>query len=204
MNLVANYHHLRSSPLWVRGLLAVAGVFAAANHAGAAPPTFAEVKAIVQKHLRSSDGYAPGDLITRKDVEPIFDELIPLGVPLMDGQEELYDDFVPAGSQIARLLSTPSGRAFMHKVKTIPGVYDRMERLSWNPQGKELIEKLIEDPEGLAMFKVLLQPQGSAAIVKYLGSDPSGKNFSLPTGHIYTEAELLKRLEKIHARRKQR
>ncbi len=168
----------------------------------AKPPTMAEIKAIVEKHLHSQAGYLPGDLISRKDVEPIFDDLLELGAPLAAGQEDLYDDFVPESSHLVRTLRTPSGRAFMQKVKSIPGIYDRLERLAWNPKGRELIEMLVDDPQGPAILKVMLEPAGMAATAKYLGDDPSGKNFSIPTGHVHTANELLKRLDKVLASRK--
>jgi hypothetical protein len=168
----------------------------------AKPPTITEVKTIVRKHLQSNPDYAPGDLISRQDVEPIFDELVELGVPLSAGQEELYDDFVPDSSSLARSLRTPRGRKFMQKVKPLPGVFDRLERLSWNPKGRELISQLMDDPEGPAMLQAMLEPTGMAAMAKYLNDDPSGKNFSIPTGHIHTASELLKRLETILDREK--
>lgn len=169
------------------------------NLAAAKPPAISEVRAIVERHLTSNADYAPGDLISRKDVEPIFDELLSLGLPLAAGQEELYDDFVPDSSALVRALRTPSGRKFMQKIKPIPSVYDRLERLSWNPKGKELIEKLIEDPQGPAILGVMLLPTGRAATAKYLHDDASGKNFSLPTGHVHTAKELLQRLETVLA-----
>ena len=165
-------------------------------------PTMPEVKAIVRKHLQSNSDYVPGDLISRKDVEPIFDELVELGVPLSEGQEELYDDFVPDSSPLVRSLRTTDGRKFMQKIKSLPEVYDRLERLSWNPKGRELIEQLIDDPQGPAILHVMLEPAGKTAIAKYLNDDPSGKNFSLPTGHIHTASDLLKRLETILEREK--
>jgi hypothetical protein len=165
-------------------------------------PTMTDVKAIVRKHLQSNSDYVPGDLISRKDVEPIFDELVELGVPLSEGQEELYDDFVPDNSPLVRSLRTPEGRKFMQKVKSLPEVYDRLERLSWNPKGRELIDQLVEDPKGPAILQVMLEPAGKAAIAKYLNDDPGGKNFAIPTGHIHTANELLKRLEMVLAREK--
>src|SRR5689334_20221167 len=110
----------------VRAKVFAAKIFALALFAFCLPesqatdklPTLAEVKAIVETQLRARTDYAPGDLISRQEVEPIFNELISRGVPLMDGQEELYDDFVPEKSRLVRMLRTPEGIAFMHQVKT--------------------------------------------------------------------------------------
>ncbi|MBC7855412.1 MAG: hypothetical protein IAF94_18445 [Pirellulaceae bacterium] len=182
-----------------RGGLFLTLLLGGGSLATAKPPAISEVRTIVERHLRSNADYVPGDLISRKDVEPIFDELLSLGLPLSAGQEELYDDFVPDNSALARALRTPSGRKFMQKIKSIPSVYDRLERLSWNPQGRELIETLIEDPQGPAILGVMLLPTGKTAIAKYFHDDPSGKNFSLPTGRVHTAKELLQRLETVLA-----
>ena len=168
----------------------------------AKPPTMAEIKAIVEEHLQSNAYYAPGDLISRKDVEPIFDDLIGRGVPLAAGQEELYDDFVPENSALVRVLRTPGGRKFMQKVKSTRGIYDRLERLSWSFKGRELLDQLLNDPQGPAILQVMLEPTGMTAMAKYLKDDEIGTNFSIPTGHIHTANELLKRLEKILASEK--
>jgi hypothetical protein len=170
----------------------------------ATPPTMAEVKAVVQKHLHSKPDYVPGDLISRGDVEPIFDELIPLGVPLSSGQEELYDDFIPDSSPLAKALRSSNGRKFMQQVKTIPNIYDRLERLCWNKHGRELIDQLATDPQGAVLLKAMLEPAGKAALAKFLGDSPSAKNFSLPTGHIYTANQLLKKLDTVLAIKKQK
>lgn len=65
------------------------------------------------------------------------------------------------------------------------------------PKGRELLDQMIEDPQGPAIFKVMLQPAGLAANPKRLQDDPRGKNFSLPTGHIQTANDLLKRMETV-------
>lgn len=183
--------------------VAAATLIAGASLA-ASPPTMAEVKAVVQKHLHAKPEYVPGDLISRGDVEPIFDELIPLGVPLSSGQEELYDDFIPESSPLVKALRSPSGRKFMQQVKTIPHVYDRLERLCWNNHGRELIDQLATDPQGAVLLKAMLEPAGKGATAKFLGDSASAKNFSLPTGHVYTANQLLKKLDAVLAQKKEK
>jgi hypothetical protein len=162
----------------------------------ASPPRLAEAKAIAEQHLRSLENYAPGDLISRGDVEPIFNELLSRGLPVNDIAEELYDEFIPDNSFLLKLLRTEDGRKFMRQVNRFPQAYDRLERLSWVPAGQEILRELVASPDGASLFKAMLEPAGLEATARLLESDPRGKNYSLPTGHVHTAAQFLKRLEK--------
>lgn len=159
------------------------------------PPSLAVVKSVVEQHLRTIQDYSSGDLISRSDVEAIFNELIDRGFPVNDIAEGLYDDFVPENSFLNQTLRTEAGRKFMRKVSGLPLAYDRLERLSWIPAGQDILRELIAKPDGAGLFKTMLEPAGLEATVRYLESDPRGKNYALPTGHIHTAEELLKRLE---------
>ena len=83
----------------------------------------------------------------------------------------------------------------MRQVSGIPGAYDRLERLSWVPAGQELLHELIDKPDGVTLFKTMTEPAGMQAIARHLAADPRGKNYTLPTGHIHTASQLMKRLE---------
>ena len=159
------------------------------------PPSLAVVKSVVEQHLRTIRDYSPGDLISRGDVEAIFNELIDRGFPVNDIAEGLYDDFVPENSFLIQALHTEAGRKFMRKVNSLPFAYDRLERLSWIPAGQDILRELIDKPDGAALFKTMLEPSGMKATIRHLESDPRGKNYAFPTGHIHTAEELLKHLE---------
>ena len=163
-------------------------------------PTVQDVKAIVQRHLSSNPSYRRGDLVTREDVEPIFNDLLKLGIKPFDQQEELYDSFVPADSLLVQVLRTPQGRTFMRKASQSPGAFDRLERLAWIPQGQVLLQQMIASPNGPEQFQRLSSPAGLQLMAKQLGDDPRGRNFSLPTGHIHTEDQLLARLQAVSAK----
>ena len=162
----------------------------------ASPPNLAEAKAIAEQHFRSLENYAPGDLISRGYVEPIFNELLSRGLPVNDIAEELYDEFIPDGSVLLKTLRTEEGRKFMRQVSRFPHAYDRLERLSWVPAGQEILRELVTSPDGPSLFKAMLEPAGLEATARLLESDPRGGNYSLPTGHVHTAAQFLKRLEK--------
>lgn len=153
------------------------------------------IKAIVQRHLAAQPGYQSGDLITRDDVEAIFQELHSLGIKPSDDHEELYERFVPADGWLAHTLRTPAGRTFMRQVKQVPLAYDRLERLSWMPQGQALLKQLIAAPDGPDQFRRLTSSEGMQLVTKSMRYDPRGRNFNLPTGHIHTEDQFLASLD---------
>jgi hypothetical protein len=164
--------------------------------AHATPPKFQEIEKIVHSHFANNRNYKDGDLISRADVEPIFNQLIARGVKFQDN-EGLYSSFLPHNSFIVRELSTPAGRKFMRSVAGYPNVYDRLERLCWMPAGREMVRDLIGRPDGLEVLRSLTTPDGAKAVEKVMGGDVRGQNFDLPTGHIHTVDQLLARLREI-------
>ena len=207
-NLMNSASRSASCPCFVLTALAVAIVTASAvAMANPAPamaegrrPTMQDVKAIIQRHLSNKPNYRRGDLIVREDVEPIFNDLLELGIKPFDNQEELYDSFLPSVAFLAQTLRTPAGRTFMRQVYRLPGAYDRLERLAWLPKGKALLQQLVLNADGPEQFQSLTTTDGMQRVAKLLADDPRGSNFSLPTGHIHTEDQLLRRLETISAK----
>lgn len=168
-----------------------------ADFASAAKPKpleRSEIDKLVTTHLKSNSEYRAGDLITQRDVEPIFNELIAQGRPPADN-ESLYDAFLPDRDYLALSLRTPEGLKFMRAVAKLPKAYDRLERLSWSVTGRKMLGELIAAPQGPQMFEQILSPEGMTKIEESLKNDPRGGNFSLPTGKIHTADELLERLE---------
>lgn len=169
-----------------------------AGHADAAPPNLATVEKVVTKYFAHKPNYQPGDLISRADAEAIFARLLELGYEPAD-RERLYDPFLPHNSFLVSELSTPDGMRFMRKVSKYPNVYDRLERLSWIPAGRELIRELIQSPEGPEVVRSLTTAEGAKAVEKILAGDDRAANFGLPTGHIHTAEQLLEELRGSHA-----
>lgn len=157
------------------------------------------LKALVERHLRSRPGYQTGDLLSRSDVEPVFNELLELGVQPSREGESLYRDYLRNDAPLVQLLESPEGRKFMRKVNQIPDAYDRLERLSWSPVGLSWLKQLVEADNGDKLFSEMLTEDGMKKVAETLKDDPSGQNLHLPTGHVYTEAELLARLHRAIA-----
>lgn len=189
-----------------RSLIVVAAIccsigITASNAADATSsnPVDPRLKALVERHLRSRPGYLSGDLLSRSDVEPVFNELLELGVQPSREGESLYRDYLRNDAPLVQLLESPEGRKFMRKVNQIPDAYDRLERLSWSPVGLSWLKQLIEADNGDKLFSEMLTEDGMKKVAETLKDDPSGRNFGLPTGHVYTEAELLGRLHRAIA-----
>ena len=185
---------LRSSRCWMAAAL-LAGLWTgAATFAEGASPKFQQIEQVVNEQFAKKRSYEAGDLISRADVEPIFTRLLELGFEPAD-RESLYDAFLPHNSFLVSELSSPAGQRFMRKVSKYPQVYDRLERLSWMPAGRELIRELTHRPDGPEVLLSLTTPEGAKAVEKIMAGDIRGTNFALPTGHIHTAEQLLERLK---------
>lgn len=155
-----------------------------------------QLQALIDKYLRRDPNYKPGDLITRGNVEPIFNDLVDAGFVMVDNSEELYDVFLPDGAFLAQF-ARGAGRDFIRQVWQLPDAYDRLERLSWSKTGQAWLQQLAASKEGPELFKQLLTEKGLAAMEEQLKGDGRARNFRLPTGHIRNEKELLVRLERV-------
>ena len=182
---------------WVAGMLVAMLVAPTLFAAGRATPTMAQVEKVVAEELAKKRDYQPGDLISRADAEPIFNRLMEMGMQPFD-PETLYNQFLPYNSFLVTEMSTAAGRKFMRKVSKYPDVYDRLERLSWMPAGRELIRELTQRGDGPEVLQTLTTPAGAKAVEQIMAGDVRGANFALPTGHIHTAEQLLERLREAH------
>lgn len=170
-------------------------------------PPFAEIRQTVLGYFEDQPNYRPGDLITRKKVEPLLVRLQEMGLPLPEKKEIL--DAVPGeGEFLAKQLSTPVGWKFMRRISRYPDAYDRLDRLSRLPHGRQTVRDLIRGPGGYEMIEYMTTAAGGKELGKMLSNSPKGKKFNAPTGRIYTAKILLKRLERsrdgsVKAARKQ-
>lgn len=192
-------HHL-----FFAATVAVA-LLAAGNAAGAEPVAQAktkkisagQIKAFVESHLRKDPTYRPGDLLTRAHVEPIFNDLVDMGIEPIENGEELFDKFLPDNYYLALLLRSPQGRVFMRAVADIPHVYDRLERLAWSPIGRQWLMQLTTAADGPEQLKRLLTPAGLKAVAAQLQDERLAELLELPSGKIHTEQELIERLQTL-------
>ena len=161
-------------------------------------PTFEEVTAITQHELARREGYQPGDLITTKDVRRMLKALRGGGWTPQD-YKKILEESLPADAKLVSILSTRAGTSFMRKVKDDELIFDRMDRISEVSGGPRMLQDIAKLPDGDKLAK-MKRPHGVPGFLDLLPKNASGKvrsikNYDEPTGRIYTETQLLERLQ---------
>ena len=157
-------------------------------------PSVSEVRLTVSRYFAARDDFQPGDLITKKDVAPLLAQLRQQWLPAADASRIL--ERTPAeGEFLVDQLSTANGRKFMRRIAKYPDAYDRLDRLSRMPYGRQTVRDLIRGPGGEKMIEYMTTTAGGEELGTQLSNTPDGKRFNAPTGRIYTVAILLDRLQ---------
>ena len=183
--------------LWLGVAPALAAPTIGAASTGKPIPPFDQVKKSVLQYFEKIPNYRARDLITQKEVAPLLNQLQKEGLPL-DAKKILKK--VPAeGEFLVNQLSTPKGRRFMRRVAAYPDAYDRLDRLSRLPQGRQTVRMLVGDPHGERMIEYMTTSKGGKELGKMLSKGPGGANFNAPTGRLYTASLLLDELQKSRA-----
>jgi hypothetical protein len=147
------------------------------------------------QYFQAIHDFRTTDLINRDQVEPLLIQLERSGFPLSDKKKILAR--VPATSDfLVEQFSTPDGRKFMRRIANYPEAYDRLDRLSRLPLGKQTIRDLIKGPGGEKMVQYLTTTPGGKEMGNMLSEVPKGAGFNDPTGRIYTVDLLLRQIKK--------
>lgn len=157
-------------------------------------PSFSLVAKTVRRQFVALPDYAPGDIISVSEVEPVFDHLRRMDWQVVDQRSILSQ--VPGDRDfLVRQLRTEEGREFMQQIKTLPSAYDRLDRLTTLPHGRQTVVDLIRATDGHKMVEYMTTTQGGRNLGRQLGHSPRGKDFNKPTGRIYTVDMLIARLK---------
>ncbi|MBL9094248.1 MAG: hypothetical protein JNL96_23715 [Planctomycetaceae bacterium] len=174
-----------------------ADVLAAAESSAASPGkpplSRAAIEQLVIKQLQKVPGYEPGDLLSRKEIEPILNELADRGY-LPPDPESAMRAYLPETSPLVQVLRTPRGIEFMRAVGRQPEAYDRLERLSWSKIGRGLLADMVNSPDGKRAFEHMSSPAGAKLVESMLTGDTDAETFRLPTGKVHTANELVEQL----------
>ena len=164
-------------------------------------PTFEKVQQTVEKHFAANRGYRLGDLITSSDVDLLFRKLerINWKVAVAD-RKDILKLTLSNSDWMARQFSSDRGKDFMRQIADLPGGYDRVDRLRRMPYGAQQIGDLIRSPDGYKLFEYMTTTQGGKNLGGLLLRGVNGEDFNQPTGRIYTELDLTKRLKKSYDR----
>jgi hypothetical protein len=162
---------------------------------GQAPslPKFEKVEEAVWRYFQSQPKFQASMLITKEQVQPLLSGLARMGFNLPDAKSIL--DKLPAGNEflVAELYS-PAGRKFMERIAKYPEAYDRLDRLSRLPHGKQNVHDFIYKPGGERMIQYLTTASDKE-LSKMISNGPAGADFTKPTGRIYTVPMLLAQLQ---------
>jgi hypothetical protein len=160
-------------------------------------PSFDLVTTTVQEALAARHGYRAGDLLTVSTVDPVFGELAKINWKVSD-RKDISKLLLPDGDWLARQLTSRGGRQFMRAVSELPQGFDRVDRLRRMPYGQRQLQDLIYAPDGSKIFEYMTTTSGGKNLSKMLTHGVNGANFDRPTGRIYTELQLIKRLKKSY------
>lgn len=165
--------------------------------ARAADPSASQIKQAVSAYFGNVPDYQPGDLISQKDAKLVIEEMANQGWQVPQSKA-LLNNVLSPDAPLVGLLSTKSGKRLMRKVSSYKLVYDRMDRVSRVSGGQRMLHDLAKLPDGERYVKM----QPAAAVPDMLdllpkkksGRKRSIKDYSKPTGRVYTEEALAKRI----------
>jgi hypothetical protein len=178
---------------------AVAKQPAAAPKKVKAMPTFAAVTALVSGQLKANRYYKPGDVLSRGNVDPIFSKLAGLGWVVSD-RKQILEQLLPDDYYLVRALRSPDNSMFMRQVGRVPDgyAYDRLDRISRMGDGQVLVNRIMQEPGGWNFIDIMSETREAPGIAQAFSMGPGGKDFTKPTGRIYTEQQFLARLKQSY------
>jgi hypothetical protein len=189
--------------------IVLAAVFASAVLAvsplkAAAPnlPSWEQVQKIVDQQLNSVGDYQSGDLISKRQVDPIFDLLQRAGWTVRDRAEIM--NFVCADNDaiIRQFRRSSAGKQFMRQVNKAPYGYDRVDQIDRLQGGRTLgestIEMLISTPGGYKNIWNLDKSSAQQIQMWMLAPGWNKIDFNGSTGRLYTAEAFLARLKKSY------
>lgn len=156
-------------------------------------PSFDLVTKHVQQVLALDPDYQTGDLLTAPKVDRVLAKLEKINWKVADAHE-IVKLVLSDSDWMAERLSSGDGREFMRRIATMPGGYDRVDRLRNMPNGQYQVSDFIESPGGYTMIEYMTTTQEGKNLGALVSEGVNGADFNKPTGRIYTERELLKRL----------
>lgn len=160
-------------------------------------PSWSIVDKMIESHFEALPDYKPGDLIVRSEVEALLTKLARQGWRVANGRSILA--LVPKDDEfLAKRLRSKNGRKFMRQIADYPNAFDRLDRLGRMRRGKKIMEALVRGPDGYKLIEYMTKTGGGRELGKQLSRSPQGKDFNKPTGRIYTEKALRKRLKKSY------
>ncbi len=160
-----------------------------------------QIGSLTSAELAQREGYQSGDLITQSDVKAVLKTLVGAGWQPAD-HKEILNLALPDDDALVRTLGTNNGRKFMRQAAGADLIYDRLDRVCRVSGGERMITDLAKLPDG-GKYAQLKRPNGVPGFLDLLPKTASGKrrsikNYEAPTGRIYNETQLTKKLEESY------
>lgn len=157
-------------------------------------PKFDEVIKAVREQLSQTAGYKTGDILSQRDVQPVFPKLEKLGWNVED-QKDILADVLADSDYLVVQLRSADGVKMQRKIGMTPMSYDYLDRIRNMPHGTYRVRELIEGPDGYTMIQYMTSTPYGHNLTKQLTKAQNGKDFDKPTGRLYNEPLLVARLK---------
>ena len=179
---------------------AVSGSVAwAADDAGrGSGPELAKIEATALRHFAGM-GVQPGEIIAQNEVVELVKHFRGLGWNIPDKKGLIAASPRDTSFLVKVLRQSKKSRKFARQISKYPLGYDRLDRLSRAPQGRQTVVDLVNGPGGHELIEYMTTSSGG----KHLGRQLAGggqKDFNKPTGLVYTPEQVVEKL-KTHFRR---
>lgn len=159
-------------------------------------PSWNTLKALASQHL--GDGRTDRGPISQSQVADLLNGFEQAGWSVSDA-DELINRVLPDDHILVRELHTAQGKKFLGALTGDRTLFDRMDRVSREAGGEQLIHDLLRLPDGARLAR-LKPTRGAPDLVDLLPKNASGKrrqvkDYHLPTGRFYTAEALIEELE---------
>lgn len=162
------------------------------------PPSFDAVSQAVLGYFAAQEGYEPGDLISRSQVEAALDLVEQVGWDVPD-RKQVAALALSDNSFLIKVLSTKRGQRFMRQVGHQPNGFSYLDRLSSIDNGHNVIKQLIDAKDGYLMIEYMATTKGGHNLGRMMADVKHGVNLNKLTDRIYTADELVELLAVLYA-----
>jgi len=169
----------------------------AAEQSPSKVPSWNDVQKVIDAHVSSWRDGKPADLITRSDVAPLLKSLGKIGFHVAE-IEEGVNFYLADNHPLVERLRTERGKKFMRAFGHLPDAYDRLARLCAFEEGRRLADEIIGGTNPDLTILWLCTAEAAAEIESRWPQEPFCQNFNVPSGRIYTRADLREHLRTMH------
>lgn len=162
-------------------------------------PTWKDVETAAASHFKALGDYERGDIVSQGQVKPLLNKLAKAGWKVADA-DALLGQISADNEFLVAQLRTKNGRKFMRKLGGSAEQYDRLRRLAETKGGDRAVANIMELPNGNDVLAALVESKAGKDIARQLSKGPHTRDFNKPTGYLYTEAQVLERLEESYRR----